>query len=86
MYQVRLTGEAQRSFDHADASLQRRLHRCFDQLSTRPRRHPNALKLRGQLAEYFRYRVGDWRVIYRIDDDAGTVWVVLIEHRREAYR
>lgn len=86
MYLVRLARKAQKSFDRADAPLQRKLGRCFDDLRTRPRRHPNAWPLRGPLADYFRYRVGDWRVIYRIDDDANTVWVALIEHRREVYR
>ena len=86
MFQVRLTGEAQRSFDSADAPLQRKLDRCFEQLSAGPRGHPNARALRGELARYFRYRVGDWRVIYRIDDEKRIVWVVLIAHRREAYR
>ena len=86
MYQVRLAREAQRSFDRAEAPLQRKLSRCFDSLRTRPRRHANARPLRGSLAGYFRYRIGDWRMIYRIDQAANTVWVVCIEHRREVYR
>lgn len=86
MYQVRLARQAQRSFDRADAPLRRKLGRCFDNLRIDPRRHPNARLLRGQLAGYFRYRVSDWRVIYRIDDERSIVWVLLIEHRREVYR
>ena len=29
---------------------------------------------------------GPYRIIYRIDEDAHTVWVVTVEHRRDAYR
>ncbi len=35
-----------------------------------PRQHPNIKALKGELAGRYRYRVGDYRVIYRIDDDS----------------
>lgn len=34
----------------------------------------------------FRIRVGDYRVIYNIDDEIVTVLVVKVAHRREVYR
>jgi len=34
----------------------------------------------------WRVRVGDYRVIYQIDDQAYEVIVLRIAHRREAYR
>jgi mRNA interferase RelE/StbE len=34
----------------------------------------------------WRIRVGDYRVLYEIDDEAQTVKVLLVRHRREAYR
>lgn len=39
----------------------------------------------GNLAEFYRYRVGDYRVIYRIVDLQLIVDVVTIAHRSEAY-
>lgn len=36
--------------------------------------------------ELYRIRVGDYRVIYEIRDDALLVLVVKIGHRREIYR
>ncbi len=33
-----------------------------------------------------RIRVGDYRVVYDIDDDSRTVTVIRVKHRREAYR
>jgi mRNA interferase RelE/StbE len=32
-----------------------------------------------------RYRVGDWRVVYRVDQAAKQVNVLFIAHRREVY-
>lgn len=39
-----------------------------------------------ELAGYHSARRGPYRIIYRIDDEAGTVNVVRIEHRSQAYR
>lgn len=33
-----------------------------------------------------RIRIGDYRVVYGIEDDVLTVWVVKVGHRREVYR
>ncbi len=41
-------------------------------------------KLSGQ--EKYRLRQGNFRIIYSIQDNQLTVWVVKIGHRREAYR
>jgi mRNA interferase RelE/StbE len=34
----------------------------------------------------WRIRIGDWRVVYSVDDTASLVEVSVIRHRREAYR
>jgi len=42
-------------------------------------------KLVGDLSKYYRLRVGDYRVIYSIDEDIVTVEVVKVSHRKDAY-
>jgi mRNA interferase RelE/StbE len=42
-------------------------------------------KLRGSQATW-RIRVGDYRVVYEINDDVLLVLVVRIAHRRDVYR
>ncbi len=49
-----------------------------------PRRLGKALK--GPLGAFWRYRVGDYRVICEIEDSVLRVLVVRIGHRREIYR
>ncbi|MFP4057195.1 MAG: type II toxin-antitoxin system RelE family toxin [Candidatus Brocadiia bacterium] len=85
-YRVVLTRSAQRFVEGADAPLQRRLRRAFDMLRARPRDHPNATRLKGEFAGHYRFRVGDYRVLYCIHQEQQTVEVVTIAHRREAYR
>jgi mRNA interferase RelE/StbE len=85
MYHVELSRDARRFFERANASLQRRLDRCFDKLKGEPRDGGSIKQLKGKLAGRYRYRVGDHRVIYRIDDGQAAVFVLKIAHRSEAY-
>lgn len=86
MYEIRLSKKAQRVYEKAEKPLARKLNRCFDQLAQNPHSHPNIKRLRGELSGYFRYRVGDWRVVYEINDDQIIVIIVMIAHRRNVYR
>ena len=85
MYELVLTREARKFYEKAEPSLVRRLHRCFEQLRATPYEHPNIRRLRGPLAGYFRCRVGDWRVVYEVDEKRKTVTILLIVHRSKAY-
>lgn len=38
------------------------------------------------IAPLWRYRVGDWRIVVRIEDEVLRVLVLRIAHRREVYR
>jgi mRNA interferase RelE/StbE len=85
MYLVQLSAEARRFYESAPAALQRKLDRCFDVLTDTPRRHPNIKPLKGRFSGARRYRVGDVRVVYVIDDKAVTVTVLTIANRRDVY-
>ena len=43
-------------------------------------------KLQGTLSEFWKYRVGDYRIICSIEQDRLVVLVLRIGHRREVYR
>lgn len=43
-------------------------------------------KLVGNLSEYFRIRVGDYRIIYEIFDEIVTVEIIKIKHRKNIYK
>lgn len=42
--------------------------------------------LTGDHAGYWRWRIGDYRVIVRIEEQRVTILVVRVAHRREVYR
>jgi mRNA interferase RelE/StbE len=58
--------------------------RVIESLAEDPRPR-GALKLTGT-ASSWRVRVGDWRVLYTIDDNQRVVDVAAIRHRGDAYR
>jgi mRNA interferase RelE/StbE len=63
--------------------LRDRIRSAIDSLTTEPRPH-GVIKLAGR--DDYRIRVGDYRVVYAVDDDELLVLVARIAHRREVYR
>ncbi|MGA2231910.1 MAG: type II toxin-antitoxin system RelE/ParE family toxin [Tepidisphaeraceae bacterium] len=85
MFEVILSPEAAKFFAPADRPLARKLAKCLAQLELDPRRHNNIKRLSGDLAGLLRYRVVDWRVMYRIGSERHRVSVLSIAHRSEVY-
>lgn len=85
MFNLRLSREAQRFYARADQPTARKLARCFAALETNPRSGNNVKPLKGKFDGSYRYRVGDLRVVYTINDQAVTVFVITIAKRTDAY-
>ena len=66
-----------------DAKLKKRLDDAIEALSDDPR--PQGCRKLAGTSDRYRIRVGDYRIIYRIDDGKVVVLVLLIGHRREVY-
>ena len=64
------------------ADLKKILSR-IEQLGTDPR-PMGCEKLTGH--EFYRIRVGNYRIVYSIQDNELTVWVVKVGHRKDVYR
>jgi mRNA interferase RelE/StbE len=67
-----------------DKTLRARLKEAIDGLEG-DARPPGCLKMKGEEGLY-RLRVGDYRIIYQIQDAVLLVLVVEIGNRREIYR
>lgn len=46
---------------------------------------PNIKKLKGEFKEIYRYRIGDYRLFYKISEETVIVFVLDIENRKDAY-
>lgn len=83
MYELAITRRAQRELSRLAAHDYTRVRDAIHRLTTTPR-PPGCLKLTGR--EGWRLRLGDYRVIYEIDDTRHLVTVVHVGHRRDVYR
>ncbi len=83
MYAIELLPSAARAVAKLEPPIRRRIGRRIDRLASDPR--ADAVKLRGA-DDVWRVRVGDYRILYVIEDRRLVVVVVRIAHRREAYR
>lgn len=83
MYEIRLHPEAVRGFRRLHGVMRDRIETAIDGLAADPRPR-GATKLAGR--DDFRVRVGDYRIVYAVDDAQRLVLVARIAHRREVYR
>ncbi len=82
-YRVVLTASAERELKKLPADVVARIVPHLESLTSNPR-PAGCRKLQGGDREW-RVRVGDYRVVYTIDDRKSLVEVVRIRHRREVY-
>ena len=82
-YAVEL-GPVRKDLRALDDKTRCRILRVIVALAVNPR-PPGARKLRGG-SELWRVRVGDYRILYSIEEARLVVLVVKIGHRREVYR
>jgi mRNA interferase RelE/StbE len=83
-YSLEFTTSALREFRALDAQMQRRVAAKITALCEEAF-PPGIKKLQAQ-PDHYRLRVGDYRVVYRIDGRRVVVVIVRIGHRREVYR
>jgi mRNA interferase RelE/StbE len=84
-YEIEWAASALRELRKLDHQATRRILVAVSKFATDPR--PSASRaLSGQPSGTMRLRVGDYRVIYHVEDQRVVVTVVRVAHRREAYR
>ena len=83
-YSVSLLPAARRDLRRLSPEVHDRIEATITQLESNPR-PLGCRKLVGFQNEW-RLRVGDYRVLYIIDDEQRLVIVARVAHRREAYR
>ena len=84
MYQQRIAKAAARTLNRLDARTRQRIRAAIDNVAVDPRA-PNA-NVQPMRTGGFRLRIGDWRVLYDLDNGDGVMLVRAIRPRGGAYR
>jgi mRNA interferase RelE/StbE len=87
-YGVELSAEVARELGKLDRQQAKRILKFLQERVAKlddPRSIGKALH-GSRLGEFWKYRVGDYRFICKIEDDRLIVLVLRVEHRKEIYR
>jgi len=83
-YAVVFARSARRELERLQAQVARRIIAQIETLASNPR-PPGCVKLQGA-DNLWRIRIGEYRVIYSIDDGGRVVDISAVRHRSDAYR
>ena len=82
-YSVVVSRPAQKDIRSLDQIMRNRVVQVLKQLASEPR--PHACRKLVTAENLWRVRVGDYRVVYSIDDAASIVEIIGVRHRSKAY-
>lgn len=83
-WQVIIHRKAEKILKRLDGDILKRMRAAIRGLASEPR--PTGVKKLAGYENLFRIRVGDWRIIYAIEDDKLIVLILEISTRGGAYR
>ena len=76
---------AERQMQKLDTVVQQRIKRYMTKVAALEDPRSLGKALRGNLCEFWSWRIGDYRIIARIYDDILQIEVVRVGHRRDVY-
>ncbi|MCZ9961970.1 type II toxin-antitoxin system RelE/ParE family toxin [Brachyspira hyodysenteriae] len=82
---VSITRTAKKSLEKLDRNIQKRILDFLSYLETLENPIVKGKSLKGELKEYWRYRVGDYRILSKIIDNELIILVIDIGHRKDIY-
>jgi mRNA interferase RelE/StbE len=82
-YKIEIKKTAAKEIENLPSVVLKRVVTHIQELGNDPR-PIGCKKLSGE--EKYRLRVGDYRILYEIEDEVVTVYVVKVAHRKEVYR
>ena len=83
-YGVEFAQSTHRELKRLLAKIVQRIMEAIDQLQDDPRPR-GCKKLAGEFVT-FRIRVGDYRIVYQIDDAESKILITRVRHRKDVYQ
>ncbi|NEQ99004.1 MAG: type II toxin-antitoxin system RelE/ParE family toxin [Cyanothece sp. SIO2G6] len=84
-YQVKIDRRVKKDLKGVSSDDVEKIKQSIISLAQNPR-PDGCKKLKGKSKGYFRVRVGDYRIIYTVDDGVLLVVVIAVGHRKEVYK
>lgn len=77
---------AKKQLKNLDFTVQKRIAKFIDNLEELENPRIKGKSLAGNLSGFWRYRVGDYRIICDIVDSEITIYILDISHRSKSYK
>lgn len=78
-----LPKKANKEISKLPLRIQNKIDEAFDKI----KRNPNlGVKLHGELTGYYKFRVGDYRIVYEFNKELSVLEIIKVEHRQGVYR
>jgi mRNA interferase RelE/StbE len=84
VYSVFAAPAFKRDLGKLDRQIQKRVFDALTNLADNPR--PRGVEKLKENPKFYRIPVGDYRIVYSIDDKKSIIIVCLVRHRKDAYR
>lgn len=85
-YKIEFEEEAFAEFSRLDGTVKKQIQKYINKLSERENPRTLGEPLQANLADFWKYRVGDYRLVAEIQDEKLIVLMLVIAHRREVYK
>ena len=86
-FQIAQTKEFEKNIKKLDAKIYTKIKNIvYPQLKKNPFYGTNIKKLKGEYEGVYRYKLGNYRLFYVIDNDKVIVIITTISHRQNAYK
>jgi len=86
MYKVLPHKRAVKYYESLDDKTATRINKAIDRISENPHEGQSIKKLSGRLEGKYRYKIGDLRIIYRINESGKTVLIEAVGPRGDIYK
>ena len=86
IWTVKLNKKSEKELSKLDKQTQIKITNFLLELEKKSNPRESGRALKGDLGLFWRYRVGDYRIISQIKDDEIIILVLTIGHRKEVYR
>ena len=85
MYTISIKPSALKEINKLSQPIIKKIGKAIDNLSKNPR--PDGVKkLKGSDEELYRIRIGDYRIVYSIEDEIKIIDILKVGHRKDIYK
>lgn len=85
-YKVLFSNDAEKALLKLDIVVAKRIINALELLSSNPFESPNTKKMKGKEGNYYRLRVGNYRIIYEIKNEQLMIYIVRLGPRGDIYK